>query len=84
MANPDAIIHEGAIALTRTRKSAPTLTVQQRRREIIDLLAGHLARMPEALDIPPSRPGSPPGSEHESAPQKLRPRSQIGLELSAN
>jgi hypothetical protein len=35
----------------RTRKSAPTLTVQQRRREIIDLLAGHLARMPEAVAV---------------------------------
>ena len=81
---PNAIIHEGAITLTRTRKSAPTLTVQQRRREIIDLLADHLARMPEALDIPPSCPGSPPDSEHESAPQNLRRRSQIGLEHSAN
>lgn len=70
--------------MTRTRKSAPTLTVQQRRREIIDLLADHLARMPEALDIPTSRPGSPPDCEHESAPQNLRRRSQIGLELSAN
>ena len=29
----------------RTRKSAPTLTANQRRRQIIDLLAGHLARM---------------------------------------
>lgn len=70
--------------MTRTRKSAPTLTVQQRRREIIDLLADHLARMPEALDIPPSSPESPHKDEHESAPQKLRRRSQIGLELSAN
>ena len=30
----------------RTRKSAPTLIERQRRRQIIDLLAGHLVRMP--------------------------------------
>lgn len=73
------------MTMTRPRsKSAPTLTVQQRRREIIDLLAGHLARMPEALDIPSSCPGSPPGGEHELAPQNLCRSSQIGLELSAN
>jgi len=35
----------------RTRKSAPTLTERQRRRQIIDLLAGHLARMPEAVAV---------------------------------
>lgn len=84
MAHPDAIIHEGAFALTGTRKSAPTMTVQQRRREIIDLLAGHLARMPEALDIPRSRPGSLPEGEHESTLKKLRRDSPIGLELSEN
>jgi hypothetical protein len=32
----------------KTRKSIPELTIQQRRRQIIDLLAAHLARMPEA------------------------------------
>ncbi len=52
MTNPDAIIHEGAITLTGTRKTAPTLTVQQRHRHIIDLLAGHLARIPEAVGVP--------------------------------
>lgn len=41
-----------------TRKSAPPLTAQQRRRQIIDLLAGHLARMPEALAV-----ASPPEDE---------------------
>jgi len=35
----------------RTRKCAPTLTANQRRRQIIDLLAGHLARMPEAVEV---------------------------------
>lgn len=35
----------------RTRKSAPTLTERQRRRQIIDLLAGHLARMPDAVAV---------------------------------
>ena len=35
----------------RTRKSAPMLTEGQRRRQIIDLLAGHLARMPEAVAV---------------------------------
>jgi len=84
MAHPDAIILEGAIALTGTRKSAPTMTVQQRRREIIDLLAGQLARMPEAIDILPSRPDSLPEGEHESALEKLRRDSPIGLELSEN
>lgn len=84
---PTAIAYEGAIALSRTRprrKSAPTLTVQQRRCEIIDLLAGHLARMPDALDIPPSRLASPPDSEHESAPQNLCESAPTGLELSEN
>ena len=28
------------------KRSAPTLTATQRRHQIIDLLAGHLARMP--------------------------------------
>jgi len=41
---------------TRPRKkSAPTLTERQRRRQIIDLLAGHLARMPEADTVSASR-----------------------------
>ena len=35
----------------RTRKSAPTLTERQRRRQIIDLLASHVARMPEAVVV---------------------------------
>jgi hypothetical protein len=35
----------------RTRKSAPALTERQRRRQIIDLLAGHVARMPEAVAV---------------------------------
>jgi hypothetical protein len=30
-----------------TRKSAPTLTASQRRSQIIDLVAGHLARLAE-------------------------------------
>jgi hypothetical protein len=60
------------------------LTVQQRRREIIDLLAHHAAHMPEALDIPLSRPGSSPEFEHASASQDSRRRSQKDLELSAN
>ena len=37
---------------TRPRKkSAPTLTEVQRRRQIINLLAGHLAKMPEAVAV---------------------------------
>jgi hypothetical protein len=39
----------------RTRKSAPTLAERQRRHQIIDLLAGRLARMPEDTDV--SAPG---------------------------
>ena len=52
---------------TRPRiKCAPALTVNQRRRQIIDLLASHLARMPHALDVPPVRPTLPPGTEHDT------------------
>ena len=40
----------------RTRKSAPTLTERQRRRQIIDLLASHVARMPEAVAVSSPRP----------------------------
>jgi len=39
------------------KRSAPTLTANQRRRQIIDLLAGHLARMPNE-QRPPIRGGS--------------------------
>ena len=39
----------------RTRKSAPMLTANQRRSQIIDLLAGHLVRIPLALAVPPPR-----------------------------
>ncbi len=70
--------------MTRTRTSPLALTVEQRRRQIIDLLAGHLARMPRALGIMPSRLGLPPDAEHESTPQNLRKSSRIGLEVSAN
>jgi len=35
----------------RTRKSATALTARQRRRQIIDLLARHLACMPGALAV---------------------------------
>jgi len=35
----------------RTRKSAPALTERQRRRQIIELLASHVARMPEAVAV---------------------------------
>ena len=68
----------------KTRKSTLALTVQQRRRQIVDLLAGHLARMPEAIDMPPPRVGSLPESEDESAGSNCSEDSQIGLELSAN
>jgi len=60
------------------------MTVEQRRRQIIDLLGDHLARMPRALDIMPARPESPPNAEHESTPQNLRESSRICLEVSAN
>ena len=67
--------------MPRTKKSVSILTAQQRRRQIIELLAGYLARMPEAIDIPPSRPGSPPDSEHESDLKNLQERTQKSLEL---
>lgn len=70
--------------MTPRPKSAPMLTVQQRRREIIDLLAHHAAHMPEALDIPLSRPRPSRKSEHASAPQNFRRHSQIDLELSVS
>ena len=60
----------------RTRKSAPTLTERQRRRQIIDLLAKHLACMPAAL----SAPSGPPGPGRDSAQQNLAESSQNRLE----
>lgn len=67
--------------MPRTRKSAPELTADQRRRQIIDILSAHLARMPVAIAIPSE---SPPESEHDRAERKLCQNSQMGLELSAN
>ena len=66
--------------MPRRRNTTPILTAHQRRRQIIDLLAGHLARMPEGLDIPPSQPRS----GHNAPPQNLSRHSQNDLELSAN
>ena len=37
------------------KRSAPMMTANQRRRQIIGLLAGHLARMPLALAVSPPR-----------------------------
>lgn len=44
----------------RPRRVKPTLTADQRRRQIIDILAGHLATMPGALAVPPERSYSTP------------------------
>jgi hypothetical protein len=68
----------------KTRKSTPALTVQQRRRQIIDLLAGHLARMPEAIDVPPPKADLVFESGEESATMNCSKDSGISLELSAN
>ena len=38
------------------RRTKPTPTERERRRQIIDLLAGHLAAMPGALAVPPESP----------------------------
>ena len=51
--------------MPRTRKSTPPISPAQRRRQIIDLLAGHLARMPEALVV-----SSPPENETEAHPSR--------------
>ena len=50
--------------MPRTRKSRPPLTADQRRRQIVDLLARHLARMPGRADAPQATP-SPPSREAE-------------------
>jgi len=72
---PDAIIPEGAIVLP-TRKSAPPLSPRQRRRQIIDLLAGHLARMPEALVV------SSPPEDKTGAGQSCQGVTAEGLKVS--
>jgi hypothetical protein len=66
------------------RKATPSLTAKQRRRQIIDLLAGSLARMPDAIDIPPARPDSSPVSADQIAQKNLPRGSKTALELSAN
>jgi len=70
--------------LPRTRKSAPELTADQRRRQIIDILSAHLARMPAAIEVPPKSPQASPDSGAETARQNLRGNPETGLELSAN
>lgn len=61
------------------RRTKPALTVDQRRRQIIDLIAGHLAAMPGALAVPPE--SFDPA--HGSSPQILPETPQNRLELSA-
>jgi len=59
----------------RTRKSAPALTERQRRRQIIDLLAGHLAHMPEAVAVSaPHGRETDAGCDAASGDKGLRPR----------
>ncbi len=67
--------------MPRTRKSAPQLTAQQRRRQIIDLLAAGLARMPAAIAIPAT---SPPDPQPDQAEQKVSEKAETGLDVSAN
>jgi hypothetical protein len=66
------------------RKAALTLTVKQRRRQIIDLLAGSLARMPDAIDVQPARRDSSHEAADEVAQKNLPRGSKTALELSAN
>jgi hypothetical protein len=54
--------------------------VDCRRRLIIDILAGHLAKMPRSGAIPSKSPLDP---EHEADRQISHQISQNGLELSA-
>ncbi|MFW5690475.1 MAG: hypothetical protein ACOCXY_01550 [Planctomycetota bacterium] len=61
------------------RRVKPSLTADQRRRQIIDLIAGHLAAMPGALAVPPQP--SDPTQDHR--PQNLPESTQNRLELSA-
>ncbi|HCD34627.1 MAG TPA: hypothetical protein DER01_19625 [Phycisphaerales bacterium] len=68
----------------RPRKSTPVLTAQQRRRQIINLLAGQLARMHEGIDIPMSTPESPPASGPTTTSQKICSNVQSGLDLTAS
>ncbi|MEX0653924.1 MAG: hypothetical protein WD534_12765 [Phycisphaeraceae bacterium] len=64
----------------RTRKSQPELTVHQRRRQIIDILAIGLVRMPDAINIPPT----PSDAAHDRAEQNLSLKAETGLDVRAN
>ena len=68
----------------RSRKSTPVLTAQQRRRQIINLLASQLARMPKGIDIPMSSSESPPDSGQQITSQKVCPNVPSGLDLTAS
>ncbi len=61
------------------RRARPALTAEKRRRQIIDLLAGHLAAMPGALAVPPE----PPDPTRDRLRQNLPESPQNRLELSA-
>lgn len=66
--------------MPETRKSRPPLTADQRRRQIVDLLARHLARLPGAA-APQATP-APPASEADT--ENPRPHPEIALEVSAH
>lgn len=63
----------------RTRKSQPELTVPQRRRQIIDLLATGLVRMPDAIDLPPT----PSDPKRDRVEQKLGEKAETSLDVRA-
>lgn len=64
----------------RTRKSQPELTVHQRRRQIIDILAAGLARMPGAIAVPPTYSES----KQERAEQNPCHKVETSLDVRAN
>jgi len=68
----------------RRKSSRPILTADQRRRQVINLLAGHLARMPHAIDVASSQPKSSPDCSQEASPHNPRESSEIALEVSAD
>jgi hypothetical protein len=68
----------------RRRKRGPQLTPEQRRQEVVDLLAAALADMPAALALADGADAStPPTSPPDGGPENSQESSQKALELSA-
>ena len=62
------------------RHARPPVTADRRRREVVDLIASHLARMPGGVAIPPPEDADVPP---DPAPQISTETSPTGLEVPA-